>query len=51
MEAKGLSNEIFNVGCMYWNYEPVTLDEILKIKETSEVQNDSKLQAVVQADD
>ncbi len=51
MKAKGLSNEIFNVGCMYWNYEPVTLDEILKIKETSEVQNDSKLQAVVQADD
>lgn len=51
MKAKGLSNEIFNVGCMYWNYEPVTLDEILKIKETSEVQNDSKLKAVVQADD
>lgn len=25
----GFYNEIYNVGCMYWNYEPVTLDEIL----------------------
>ncbi len=25
----GVHNEIYNVGCMYWNYEPVTLDEIL----------------------
>lgn len=25
----GCRNEIYNVGCMYWNYEPVTLDEIL----------------------
>lgn len=25
----GSRNEIYNVGCMYWNYEPVTLDEIL----------------------
>lgn len=24
---------IYNVGCMYWNYAPVTLDEILKTKE------------------
>ena len=22
-------NEIYNVGCMYWGYEPVTLDEII----------------------
>ena len=20
---------IYNVGCMHWNYEPVTLDEVL----------------------
>ena len=26
----GCKNEIYNVGCMYWNYEPVTLDEIIK---------------------
>ena len=25
----GFTNEIYNVGCMYYNYEPVTLDEIL----------------------
>jgi calcineurin-like phosphoesterase family protein len=28
----GITNEIYNVGCMHWNYEPVTLDEILKNK-------------------
>lgn len=26
----GIQNKIYNVGCMYWNYEPVTLDEILR---------------------
>ena len=30
LNERGFSNEIHNVGCMYWNYEPVTLDEILK---------------------
>lgn len=38
-------NEIYNVGCMYWNYEPVTLDEILankgRIKEVL-IQNETK---------
>lgn len=29
LNEKGFRNEIYNVGCMYWNYEPVTLDEIL----------------------
>ncbi len=29
LNEKGYSLEIYNVGCMYWNYEPVTLDEIL----------------------
>ncbi|MBQ4545882.1 MAG: metallophosphoesterase [Oscillospiraceae bacterium] len=29
----GCKNEIYNVGCMYWNYEPVTLDEILAQKQ------------------
>lgn len=27
----GYHNEIHNVGCMYWNYAPVTLDEILAV--------------------
>ena len=26
--------EIYNVGCMYWNYEPVTLDEIIAVSYT-----------------
>ena len=30
LNAQGMQNEIYNVGCMYWNYEPVTLDEILR---------------------
>lgn len=29
LNEKGFPNRIFNVGCMLWNYEPVTLDEIL----------------------
>ena len=27
LNAEGIRNEIYNVGCMYWNYEPVTLDD------------------------
>jgi len=30
LNDEGFTNEIYNVGCMYWNYEPVTLDEILR---------------------
>ena len=30
LKDRGFKVRIFNVGCMYWNYEPVTLDEILK---------------------
>lgn len=29
LNTAGFHNEIYNVGCMHWNYEPVTLDEIL----------------------
>ena len=29
LNQMGCRNQIYNVGCMYWNYEPVTLDEIL----------------------
>ncbi len=29
LRLAGFNVEIYNVGCMYWNYEPVTLDEIL----------------------
>jgi len=30
MNNKGYDLKVYNVGCMYWNYEPVTLDEILE---------------------
>lgn len=30
LREKGYNLQIYNVGCMYWNYEPVTLDEILR---------------------
>ena len=33
LKEQGLKPEIYNVGCMYWNYEPVTLDEILAHKD------------------
>ena len=29
LNKQGFQTEIYNVGCMYWNYEPVTLDEII----------------------
>ena len=29
LNQMGCKNEIYNVGCMYWNFEPVTLDEII----------------------
>lgn len=32
INSKGYDLEIYNVGCMHWNYEPVTLDEILRAK-------------------
>ena len=29
LNEAGIRTEIYNVGCMYWSYAPVTLDEIL----------------------
>ncbi len=37
LNNEGYKNEIYNVGCMYWNYEPVTLDEILAYYEKHEL--------------
>jgi Predicted phosphoesterase or phosphohydrolase len=34
LNDEGFANEIYNVGCMYWNYEPVTLDEVLRHEES-----------------
>lgn len=30
LKGKGYFQRCYNVGCMHWNYEPVTLDEILE---------------------
>ena len=30
LNDNGFANKIYNVGCMHWDYEPVTLDEILE---------------------
>ena len=32
IKDNGYEPQIYNVGCMLWNYEPVTLDEILSCK-------------------
>ena len=32
LNEKGYDLKIYNVGCMYWNYTPITLDEILERK-------------------
>lgn len=32
LAANGFATHAYNVGCMHWNYEPVTLDEILTVK-------------------
>ena len=29
LKDQDIRHESYNVGCMYWDYEPVTLDEIL----------------------
>ena len=34
LAANGFETRAYNVGCMHWNYEPVTLDEILDANNT-----------------
>ncbi len=36
LAANGFETRSYNVGCMHWNYEPVTLDEILAYKDMFE---------------
>lgn len=33
LNKNGFPNQIYNVGCMHWNFEPVTLDEILSAEQ------------------
>ena len=38
LKEQGIPNKIFNVGCMYWNYYPVTLDEILESEQDEKIE-------------
>ena len=38
LKEQGIPNKIFNVGCMYWNYYPVTLDEILESEQVEKIE-------------
>lgn len=49
LNGAGYRNEIYNVGCMYWNYEPVTLDEILANQDN--VKEDALLRYVEYCDE
>ena len=33
LSSNSIETRAYNVGCMHWNYEPVTLDEILAYKD------------------
>lgn len=39
LKGIGVKVEIYNVGCMYWNYEPVTLDEILAHRQAAPLED------------
>lgn len=30
LDKQGFTNEIYNVGCMHWDYRPVSLDRLIK---------------------
>ena len=49
LNGAGCRNEIYNLGCMYWNYEPVTLDEILANQDN--VKEDALLRYVEYCDE
>lgn len=51
LRLKGYSQQCYNVGCVHWNYEPVTLDEILvhdlkKYAELAERESEAKSRAM-----
>lgn len=46
LNQSGFHNHIYNVGCMYWNYEPVTLDEILQRYEVKGMNNEPRYETV-----
>ena len=46
----GLKNEIYNVGCMYWDYAPVTLDEILRCSTPATVPKSETIEITIDSD-
>jgi len=51
LRVKGYNQQCYNVGCVHWNYEPVTLDEILaqdlrKCAELAERESEAKSRAM-----
>ncbi len=47
----GYEPQIYNVGCMLWNYEPVTLDEILSSKDEIQLMEEAQAQAADAAEE
>ncbi len=50
LNERGLSNQVFNVGCMYWNYAPVTLDDILASQAPASVPEYETIELRIDAD-
>lgn len=47
LKGRGYVQNCYNVGCMHWNYEPVTLDEIIKVHaELAEIESKAKSRAI-----
>lgn len=50
LKSNGFETRSYNVGCMHWNYEPVTLDEILAYTDMIEkAEAEAKNKAIMQA--
>lgn len=50
LNESGLKNEIYNVGCMYWDYAPVTLDEILRCSTPATVPKSETIEITIDSD-
>lgn len=36
LNKQGFTNEIYNVGCMHWDYRPMSLDELIKNRQIND---------------
>ncbi len=50
LNESGFKNEIYNVGCMYWDYAPVTLDEILRHSASATVPKCETIEITIDSD-